>query len=209
MSEIWEATFGKNQLIWGLEPARSAVVAADYLAQAGAQRVLVPGIGYGRNAKPFLAHGLSVTGIEISETAIGLAREQLGLDLPIHHGSVEHMPFDSNQYDGIFCYGLIYLLDAAARKKLLEDCQRQLAEGGHSIFTVISKRAPMYGRGAQLGEDWFEPHPGTGIRMFFYDAASIRREFGDHGLLDFSEIDEPNGHGGTLPFFNVICRNAG
>jgi 2-polyprenyl-3-methyl-5-hydroxy-6-metoxy-1,4-benzoquinol methylase len=202
--EIWEATFGKSQLMWGMEPTRSAVLAADFFARVGAKRVLIPGVGYGRNAKAFLEQGMSVTGIEISETAIGLAREQLGLDFDIHHGSVEHMPFDSKQYDGIFCYGLIYLLDAAARAKLIRDCQSQLVPGGHMIFTVISKQAPMYGRGARLGEDWYEPHPG--IKMFFYDHASIQRELGPHGLTEIAEVLEPQAHGVPLPFLTVTCR---
>ena len=64
---------------------------------------------------------VSVTGIEISETAIALARSQLGLQIPIYHGSVANMPYDSRQYDGVLCYGLIYLLDADGREKLIRD----------------------------------------------------------------------------------------
>ena len=115
MTEIWERVFADKQLMWGREPTLSAIFAKDYFVRMGVRDVLIPGVGYGRNAKLFLEHGMSVTGIEISETAIALAREQLGLDIPIHHGSVSNMPFDTRQYDGIFCYGLIYLLDAEGR----------------------------------------------------------------------------------------------
>ena len=112
MTELWEAVFIDKQTIWGLEPTLSAVLARDTFVRSGVKDVLIPGVGYGRNAKPFLESGMTVTGIEISETAITLARSQLGLDFPIYHGSVSNMPFDARQYDGIFCYGLIYLLDA-------------------------------------------------------------------------------------------------
>lgn len=202
-SEFWETAFTEKQLMWGLEPTKSAIDAADHFARLGIKDVLIPGVGYGRNAKAFLDRGMSVTGIEISETAIALARSQLGLELPIHHGSVTNMPFDDREYDGIFCCGLIYLLDTHARAKLIRDCERQLAPGGHMIFTVISKRAPMYGRGAQLGEDCYEIMPG--LPMYFYDADSVAREFGPHGLIEHSEIDEPT-PGGTLPFIHVICK---
>lgn len=203
-SEFWETAFIEKQLMWGLEPTRSAVLAKDYFARFGVREVLIPGVGYGRNAKVFLDHGMSVTGIEISATAIALARAQLGLDIPIHHGSVTSMPYDDRHYDGIFCYGLIYLLDAPARAKLIQDCHRQLAPGGHMIFTVISKRAPMYGRGTKLGDDRYEILPG--VEMYFYDADSVAREFGPHGLIEQSEIDEPAPSGGSLPFINVVCR---
>jgi SAM-dependent methyltransferase len=169
----------------------------------GVKDVLIPGIGYGRNAKPFLEQGMSVTGIEISETAIALARSRLGLDIPIFHGSVTDMPFDHRKYDGIFCYGLVYLLDAHGREKFIRDCYRQLSPGGHMIFTVISKKAPMYGQGPRLGEDWYERLPN--LKMYFYGAESVKREFGPYGLLEFSEIDEPSGEGVSLPFINVIC----
>lgn len=204
MTEFWETAFSKMQLAWGVEPTSSASLARDCFIRAGAKDVLIPGIGYGRNAKPFLESGLSVTGIEISETAIELARSQLGLEIPIIHGSVTDMPFDRRQYGGIFCYGLIYLLDARGRGKLIRDCYRQLAPGGHMIFTVISKRAPMYGQGPRLGDDWYERLPN--LPMYFYDAESVKREFGPYGLVEFSEIDEPSGGGVSLPFINVLCK---
>jgi SAM-dependent methyltransferase len=182
----------------------SASLARDYFARFGAKDVLIPGIGYGRNAKPFLENGMSVTGIEISDTAIALGRSRLGLEIPIFHGSVTDMPFDQRQYDGIFCFGLVYLFDADGRKKLIRDCYRQLAHRGHMIFTVISKKAPMYGLGPRLGDDWYERLPG--LPMYFYDADSVHREFEPHGLVEFSEIDEPSDGGVALPFINVICR---
>lgn len=204
MTEFWENAFSEKQLMWGSEPTASALVARDYFARMGVKDVLIPGVGYGRNVGAFLERGMSVTGIEISDTAIALARSRLGLEIPIHRGSVANMPYDSRQYDGVFCYGLIYLLDADGRSKLIEDCYRQLTPGGHMIFTLISKSAPMHGQGAKLGDDWYERAPG--LTMFFYDAASVQREFGPYGLVEFSEIDEPTLGGGSLPFINVICR---
>jgi SAM-dependent methyltransferase len=204
MAEFWEAAFNDRQLMWGHQACASALIARAQFAQWQVKDVLIPGIGYGRNAKPFLDSGMSVTGIEISETAIALAQQQLGLQIPIHHGSVTDMPFDERHYDGIFCYGLIYLLDAKGRDKLIRDCHRQLKPGGHMIFTVISKKAPMYGQGPKLGEDWYERAPN--LPMYFYDSNSVRREFSPYGLMAQSEIDEPAHGGQTLPFINVVCQ---
>lgn len=202
MPEFWETAFTEKQLMWGEGPALAAVQAAESFSRRGAKHVLIPGLGYGRNAKPFLERGMAVTGIEISATAIELAKSRLGLDLPIHHGSVTDMPFDQRLYDGVFCHGLIHLLDERGRAKLIEDCFRQLAPGGALIFTAITTAAPMYGQGAKLGNDWFERLPG--LPMFFYGEAAVRREFGPFGLVGFSPLDEPS-HGGALPFFSVVC----
>ncbi|MDO9015480.1 MAG: class I SAM-dependent methyltransferase [Deltaproteobacteria bacterium] len=202
MTEIWESMFASRQVMWGEEPTRSALLARDHFVARGARDILIPGVGYGRNARPFVERGMSVVGIEVSATAIALARSELGLDFPIHHGPVEGMPFDEREFDGVFCYGLAYLLDAAGRAKFYADCSRQLRPGGSMIFTLISKRAPMYGQGPKLGEDWYERAPG--LPMFFYDEASVARELGAYGIMDVSEIDEPVA-GGTYPFYNVTC----
>ncbi len=201
---FWEGAFSANQLMWGLAPAVSAAAACETFVRSGAKSVLIPGIGYGRNAKPFLEHGMSVAGIEISETAIELARSRLGLEVPIVHGSVTDMPFDHRTYDGVFCHGLAHLLDASGRQKLIRDCYRQLEPGGHMVFTVISKKAPMYGQGRKLGDDLYERLPG--LPMYFYDADSLTRDFGPYGLIEVSEIDEPAGGGTTLPFMKVVCK---
>lgn len=202
---FWEQAFSDKQLMWGLEPTISAAAAAERFARAGARDVLIPGIGYGRNARPFLDRGMAVTGIEIAETAIALARSQLGLTIPIHHGSVLDMPFDDRPVDGIFCHGVLHLLDAAGRAKLLRDCHQQLAPGGHMVFTTIAKTAPMYGQGPRLGDDWYERLPG--LPMYFYGPEAVERDFGPHGLVEVSTSDEP-GHGSSLPFLVVVCRRA-
>jgi hypothetical protein len=44
--------------------------------------------------------------------------------------------------------------------------------------------------------------------MFFYDAASVEREFGPLGLVALSPIDEPSHGGSSLPFLNVVCKRA-
>lgn len=203
MAEFWEAAFVEKQLMWGHGPSRSALWASELFARAGVAQVLIPGVGYGRNAQPFLERGMAVTGIEIAETAIALARSALRLDFPIHHGSVCDMPYDDRLYEGIFCYGLLYLLAPAARAKFIVDCAAQLARGGQMIFTLIAKDAPMYGRGERLGEDWYEVLPG--VQMYFYDADSLQREFGSYGELEITRIEEPTHGGAGLPFLNLRC----
>lgn len=60
MTEIWEASFVAHKTMWGLEPVLSAVFAKEYFERSGVKSVLLPGAGYGRNAKAFLDAGMSV-----------------------------------------------------------------------------------------------------------------------------------------------------
>ena len=201
MTEFWESSFIENQTMWGFEPTDSAIKTKDFFLENDVKDILVPGMGYGRNAKVFIDHGIDVTGIEISKTAIDLARQN-GLDISIFHGSVTDMPFENKLYDGIFCHALIHLLNKSEREKFIKDCYDQLKPNGYMIFTTISKEAPMFGKGKQLDKDYFEIM--EGVKMFFYDSNSVKQEFGDYGLIEISEIVEPHKNMDNKPPFKFI-----
>lgn len=207
MTEFWEASFIEKQTMWGLEPSDAAIRTKDFFIEKKVKEILIPGIGYGRNAKIFLDNGIAVTGIEISKTAIDLARAQSLTNLSIYHGSVTEMPFDNKLYDGIFSFALIHLLNSRERKKFLQDCYNQLKPNGYMIFVTISKKAPMYAKGKQLSKNRFETR--KGVKIFFYDADAIQREFGKYGLVEISEIDEPTKNGkdkSSLNFLMIKCK---
>jgi SAM-dependent methyltransferase len=196
--EFWEKSFTEKQEMWGFEPSNSAVLTKDFFLQQSVKNILIPGIGYGRNAQIFRDNGIVVTGIEISQTAIEMAGKHYGTDMIIYHGSVTAMPFDKCQYDGIFCYALIHLLDGSEREKLIHDCYNQLTENGYMVFTAISKEAHTYGKGKLVSKDRYEIF--DGINMFFYDRESIREEFGKAGLFEITEVT------GNYPFFLIKCK---
>lgn len=206
MIEYWDSRFKEEGSMWKFEPSDSAIIALDLFKSNGINKILIPGFGYGRNAKLFYDNGFNVTGIEISKSAIDLAKSN-GLDCLIHHGSVVLMPFDSEQYNGIFCYALLHLLNKTERRFFLKSCFNQLKSGGLMIFTVVSKQANMFGNGKLLSKDRFQIM--KGLNVFFYDSESIKKEFADVGLLEFKDIDEPIKHmigQEPLKCKFVICR---
>ncbi|KQC01809.1 bifunctional 2-polyprenyl-6-hydroxyphenol methylase/3-demethylubiquinol 3-O-methyltransferase UbiG [Pedobacter sp. Hv1] len=196
--EFWETAFGEKQEMWGFEPAKSAILTKDFFVQQSLKNILVPGIGYGRNAQLFKDNGMAVTGIEISKTAIAMARKHYGTTIPIYHGSVTDMPFDDVKYDGIFCYALIHLLGATERAKLISDCYHQLSANGYMVFTAISKTASTYGKGKFVSEDCYEVF--DGVKLFFYDRASIEMAFAKVGLFEITAVNE------SQPFFLIKCK---
>lgn len=198
MTEFWEASFIEKNEMWGLEPSHSAILTKDFFVEKGVKNVLIPGIGYGRNAQIFRENNMKVTGIEISETAIQMAKKHYGTGMKIYHGSVNEMPFDNKKYDGIFCYALIHLLNSNERVKLIRNCYRQLAENGYMFFTAVTKEAHTYGQGKFISKDRFEIH--GGVKMYFYDKASVEAEFGKAGLFEIIEIYESH------PFFLIKCK---
>ena len=198
MTEFWEENFADKQEMWGLEPANAAILTKDFFIENNIKNILIPGIGYGRNAQIFRARGITVTGIEISQTAIDLAKKHFGTDMTIYHGSVTDMPFDNKPYPGIFCHALIHLLDKNERTKLIYDCYNQLEENGFMVFTAITKAAQTYGQGTYISKDRFELF--DGVKMFFYDQETIQEEFGKAGLLEITEVKE------NYPFYLIKCK---
>ena len=201
MKKYWENKFLEIGTMWGYEPADSAICTYNFFKKNNIQNILIPGVGYGRNAKIFLDGNINVTGIEISEHAIKLARKN-GLDFNIYHGSVNQMPFDEQKFDGIFCYALVHLLNKNERRKLIQNCFDQLKINGYMIFVVVSKKANMYGNGKKLSTDRFELM--NGLNVYFYDSDSAISEFKNFGLVDVKEIDEPIKHLDNQPPLSCI-----
>lgn len=207
MTEFWESSFIDKQTMWGLEPTESALYAKDFFIAKNVKEILLPGVGYGRNAKVFLDSGINVTGIEISKTAIELAKKKYKLDINIYHGSVNDMPFDDKQYDGIYSFALIHLLNNRERKKLIANCYQQLKPGGYMIMVTISKQSPMYTVGQIVSRDRFELI--KGVKLFFFDAKSIRQEFKNYFIEEIKEIDEPDKNTKDKPpqkFLMIKCK---
>jgi len=207
MTEFWEESFKDKKEMWGFEPADSAIATVELFKNKGFNKILIPGFGYGRNAKLFIDQGFDVTGIEISETATDLAKKHYGDDLKIHYGSVNNMPFDQDFYDGIYCYALIHLLSKLEREKLINDCYNQLNTNGYMVFISISKLDARYGNGEEISKDLFKT--GHGVNLFFYDSDSVINEFGDFGLIKSDEISEPLMNVENKPsqkFIQIICR---
>jgi SAM-dependent methyltransferase len=187
-SNFWESFFSTERTKWKFEPSDSAIYAAELFKKHNFKNILIPGVGYGRNAKPFLSQNFSLTGIEISESAINLAREN-GFTFPIHMGSVTQMPFDNKKYDGIFCYALLHLFNKSERRKFLKECYNSLTSGGLMIFTVISKESDLFTSGKYVSHD--RMLMSSGLKVYFYDKENARKEFKDYPIVEIQDIDEP------------------
>ena len=202
---FWDKIF-KNGAIWEHKPSLSSVIAANYFSTTNQKNILIPGIGYGRNAPPFIKKGFAVTGIEISINAIKTARD-LDFNFPIHHGSVLHMPFDNNYYNGIYCYAVLHLFNKMERTNFLQSCYNQLAHNGVMVFVVVSTKSNLYGKGKLISNNRFKID--NGLSVYFYDNDSIEKEFQNFGLEEYMEIDEPIQHLKDEPpikCYYVICK---
>jgi SAM-dependent methyltransferase len=205
--EFWENKFKTEKTAWGFTPSDSAILTKDFFLENQVNDILIPGIGYGRNARIFYDNGIHVTGIEISKHAIDMGRSENGLDINFIHGSVTDMPFDDKMYDGIYCYALVHLLNRQKRKRFVRCCYNQLRPGGFMVFIMVSKDSEMFGMGRVLSNNRYEL--AKGLSVYFYDLESTEKEFKEFGLIEYKEIEEPIKHMKNEPPLRCIfalCR---
>jgi len=192
MNTFWEERYLDEGRIWGDNPSSTAVYAIDLFKKAGVRQVLVPGSGYGRNAEAFAREGFLVTGIEISKTAVTLARQNTQ---GVHYlyGSVQDMPFDDLMYDGIYCFNVLHLFRKVERTAFLQRCREQLKDGGVMFFVVFSDKEPSYGTGRMVEENTFESKPGREVH--YYSPENLISEFRDLEILEIGLMEDPEEHG--------------
>ena len=203
MTEFWESVYRSNEQMWGEQPTDNARTVLELFKRNKIKDVLIPGFGYGRNAKVFYDNGMEVSGIEISKTAIERARKYFGNDVSIHRGSVTEMPFDQTRYESIYCYSLIHLLNKFKRLKLIEDCYLKLMPNGLMVFVALSTSDKRYGVGEEVSKNTF--HSPNGLNLYFYDEASVKKEFGKYNIIDLKEIDEPQQNPNERHWM-IVCK---
>jgi SAM-dependent methyltransferase len=117
---------------WWYRGRRSVLerVVADLRLPARA-RILDAGCGSGRNMVEFARHG-TVTGIELSPTSAGLARERDAGE--VVEGSVLEMPFDADAFDLAASLDVIEHLQDDLQA--LRELRRVVAPGGALLLTV-------------------------------------------------------------------------
>src|SRR5256714_9547274 len=97
----------------------------------GRARILDAGCGSGRNMVELGRHG-DVTGVELSPTSVGLARERNAGE--VIAGSVLDMPLESDSFDLAVCLDVIeHLADDVGA---LRELRRVVVPGGSLLVTV-------------------------------------------------------------------------
>ena len=104
------------------------------------QRVLEVGCGAGTDLVRFAQGGALVTGVDLSSSAIALARQnfaQHGLDADLREADGEQLPFADNTFDLVYAHGVVQY--TADDQRLVDECRRVLKPGQLAIFQVYNR----------------------------------------------------------------------
>jgi SAM-dependent methyltransferase len=104
------------------------------------RRVLEVGCGAGVDLARFAKGGAGVVGVDLSSSAVDLARanfKQQGLTGDLRVADGEALPFEDNSFDLVFAHGVVQY--TADPKRLVEECRRVLKPGGEAVFQVYNR----------------------------------------------------------------------
>jgi SAM-dependent methyltransferase len=111
----------------------------DFNAYPG-RRVLEVGCGAAVDLARFAKGGARVTGVDLTASAIDLARAnfaQQGLQGDFQVADGEHLPFRDGSFDLVYAHGVVqYTADS---ERLVSECRRVLRPGGQAIFQVYNR----------------------------------------------------------------------
>jgi SAM-dependent methyltransferase len=104
------------------------------------KRVLEVGCGAGTDLVRFAKGGAIVTGVDLSPSAIALARQnfaQQGLEADLREADGERLPFPDNTFDLVYAHGVVQY--TADDQRLVDECRRVLKSGELAVFQVYNR----------------------------------------------------------------------
>lgn len=113
----------------------------DFSSYRG-KNLLEVGCGAGIDLVRFAREGVNVTGIDLSTTAIELARkniEQNGLNADLRVMNGESMDFPDNSFDVVYAHGVLQY--TADTNKMISEIHRVLKSGGRAIVMVYNRNS--------------------------------------------------------------------
>jgi len=111
----------------------------DFNGHAG-RRVLDVGCGAGVDLVRFVRGGAVAAGVDLADSAVALARENLrhqSLQASLCVGDGERLPFPDSAFDFVFAHGVVQY--TAGDRALVEECRRVLKPGGTAFFQVYNR----------------------------------------------------------------------
>lgn len=195
-ANYWEKRYRREGKIWGENPSVSVNVALKYFLKKDVRRVLVPGSGYGRNAEALAKAGFEVSGIEISDTAYRTAvnsnnEKEFGIDYTL--GDVVQMPYEAEQFEGVYCFNLLHLFKRKERTKFTDNLYRILKPDGIVVLTVFSERERSFGKGKEIEFNTFESKKDRPVHYF--TEKDLNEQFKKFNILENMVIEDPENHG--------------
>ncbi len=110
-----------------------------YIEQIPIKNALEVGCGTGHWTEFFINNGFEITGIDISENMINIARKKNLKDAKFEIINIEDAPYPDNSFDNIFAITSLEFVDN--RQKAIEQIYRILKPGGYLLIGCLNQNS--------------------------------------------------------------------
>jgi trans-aconitate methyltransferase len=201
MTGYWNHRYAAEGMIWGDRPSNSAALAREFFAREGAVRLLVPGAGYGRNARFFSDNHYQVTGVEPAGTALQLAARHDPRTTYLH-GSLLDLQLAEESFDAIYCFNVLHLFRENERRLFVQKCSSLLRNNGVVFFTVFSEKEKSFGQGKMVEANTFESKPGRPVHYFTEE--DLVSTFSGYTVMATGIMQDEENHGKEGPHSHLL-----
>lgn len=186
INDYWNGRFANEGQIWGETASPTTAAASVWFDRYQVDKVLVPGAGYGRNAKA-LASVYTVDALELSPAAVAAGRKWAP-EVRFIEGSVLDLPSTLDTYDAVYAYDVLHLFMAAERERMIREITGRLRPGGLLYCTVFSDEDEACGVGEEVEPGSYAYKPGKFAH--FYCEGELEREWQGLMVLASGSLDE-------------------
>ena len=204
MEKTWDDTYKEFGGIWYPMPGlvkfsarylRRRIGVDVYTVKRDFNKVLDVGCGNGNHVKFFAEQGFDVSGMDISEEAISIARawmNELGLRADLVAGDAEKLPYEDGSFDVVVSNGVLDHVPFSKAKRMMKEIRRVLISGGYVHIRLRSTEDCEFGRGKKVGHNTFVLAEGyeKGIIQHYFDLEEIEELFKGFKVFDIEVYDE-------------------
>ncbi|MDP3741827.1 MAG: class I SAM-dependent methyltransferase [Candidatus Micrarchaeota archaeon] len=155
----------------------------DFLP-AGA-KVLELGCGDGKTLTSLIASGFKVTGIDVSPSAIKIARKKAGRKAKLVVGDVCELPFAANSFDAVVTVHVLDHLSQKERGKAVVEISRVLKKDGLLFFEGFSQNDFRFGNGLTVERNTFRRK--NNVWYHYFSVAEVKRLFKGFSAVELRE----------------------
>lgn len=162
----WEEMYQEGDTHWDKGEASPCLI--DWLQQNSGKyhgRVLVPGCGFGHDARAWAVAGLDVVGMDVAPTAIEGARKLSPTDqgkITFQLGDFFAPPKDLKPFDIVFEHTFFCAIQPDQREDYVSNLLKWLKPGGHYLainyFLPKDEDGPPFGTDREEVLERFSPH---------------------------------------------------
>lgn len=155
-------------------------------------RILDLGCGAGRNSVFFANLGFDVTGLDIDEKPLNIARNiarSKNLKIDYRNGDMLNIPYPDNYFDAVYADNILSLTNYSGVKRALSEINRVLRPGGEAFMEFLKHDHGYKSMCRKIDDHTYISRAQYGkhiVAATFFDKSDIKELLRDFDVLDDS-----------------------